>query len=172
MQRIDGVLDGIDYHQFYLLANDDPDIPEGAFEDEISPHTLIVPTGSALCVTTGIAMGVLKLTIELLDSPPQSIDDREPWEAISEVSFEAESQDARVRLLMDWTLAPFDAFRLSQGTGWYRARGHAIGRSLDFDIVVRENPREAHLIQLWRAEGFEPARHHRVDNRWANQGSR
>jgi hypothetical protein len=41
MQRIDGVLDGIDYHQFYLVTDDDPNaIPDGAFTDEISPHTL------------------------------------------------------------------------------------------------------------------------------------
>ena len=164
--------DGVNYHQFYLVADDDLDaVPDGAFQDEISPDTLIVPTGSAVCVSTGIVMGVINLTIELLDSPPDSIDDREPWEAVSDVSFEAESADAGVCLLMDGTRAPFVASRLPHGPGWYRTRGHAIRRSLDFDVVVTEDPREAHLIQLWRTDGFEQARHHLVDNQWANQGN-
>jgi len=168
--EIAGVLDGVDYHQFYVVADEDPDrFPEGAFTDAISPHTLIVPTGSAVCVSTGIAMGVINLTIEVLAEEPAAIDDRKPWEALSDVSFEASSAAAGVRLLMGANAAPFDSFDLSFGPGWYRVRGHAIGRSLDFDDVVSENPRETHLLQLWRINGFEPAQHHRVDDQWANQ---
>jgi hypothetical protein len=171
MKRIAGVLDGIDYHQFYFVAREDSvEVPQGAAKDEISPHTLLVPTDSGLCVSTGIVMGLIKLTIELLDAPPESIDHRERWEAVSDVSFQASSADARVFLLMGRPNAPFDAVRLTGGPGWYRARGHASGRSLDYDLVVNENPRETHLIQLWRADRFEPARHHRVDNQWADQG--
>lgn len=66
---------------------------------------------------------------------------------------------------------PFDSFQLATGTGWYRVRAHAVGRSLDFDVVVTENPREEHLLQLWRTDGFAPARHHRIDDQWANQGT-
>lgn len=170
VQRISAELDGIDYHQFYLVADEDDDVfPEGAFSDEISPHTLIVPTGHAVCVSTGIAMGVINLTIEVLDDAPAAIDDRQSWQAVSDVSFEATSGDARIHILMDATCAPFHFFPLSTGAGWYRVRGHAVGRSLDFDVVVSENPRETHLLQLWRSSAFEEARHHRVDDQWANQ---
>jgi hypothetical protein len=171
MRLASGFLDGIDYHQFYLVADEDEDVfPEGAFTDEISPHTLVVPTGSALCVSTGIAMGQISLTIEVLDAAPAAMDDREPWQAVSDVSFEATTADARIHLLMDAPAPPFDSLQLAPGAGWYRARAHAVGRSLDFDAVVSENPREKHLLQLWRSAAFEPAQHHRVDNQWADQG--
>jgi hypothetical protein len=171
MQLVSGELGGIDYHQFYFVADSDENVlPEGAFDDELSPNTLIVPTGHALCVSTGIAMGVLNLTVEVLDAAPPAIDDHEAWQAVSEVSFEATSDNARIQYLMDWTSPPFDHFQLPAGKGWYRARAHAVGRSLDFDLVVSENPREKHLLQLWRSTGPETATHHRVDNRWADQG--
>lgn len=173
MNRVAGVLDGVDYHQFYLVADDDPDVwPEGAFEDDISPHTLIVPTGQAVCVSTGIAMGMINLTIELLDRAPMAIDDRQPWEAVTEVSFDAGTAGARLHLLMGAPEPPLDAFDLPHGAGWYRVRGHAVGRSLDFDAVVDTDPRETHLLQLWRTEGFQPAQHHRVDDQWADQGNK
>ena len=34
--------------------------------------------------------------------------------------------------------------------GSYRARLHAVGRDLDYDIVVEES-QERHLVQFWRA---------------------
>ena len=170
MDRIDGVLDGVDYHQLYLVADDDLDgFPEGSFEDEIDPHTLAVPMDHCVCVLTGIAMGQVNLTIEVLDEAPGRIDDRRPWEAVSEVSFEAISSTARIVLLDEGPEPPFESFPLAPGIGWYRARAHAVGRSLDFDAVVSENPREAHLLQLWRTDGFGPAQHHRIDDQWANQ---
>lgn len=170
MERIDGVLDGVDYHQLYLVADDDLDgFPEGSFEDEIDPHTLAVPMDHSVCVLTGIAMGQVNLTIEVLDEAPDRIDDRRQWEAVSEVSFEAISSTARI-VVMDEAPEPlFESFLLAPGVGWYRARAHAVGRSLDFDAVVSENPREAHLLQLWRTDGFGPAQHHRIDDQWANQ---
>jgi hypothetical protein len=171
MNRISGVLGGISYHQFCVLATNDPNpMPEAGVADEISPHTLVVPTASGVCVSTGIAMGLIKLTIELLEEEPDAIDDREQWDAVSDVSFQAACAQAHVLVLMDWTPAPFGSFGLPLGPGWYRLRGHASGRSLDFDDVVSENPRESHLLQLWRTERFEPAQHHRVDDRWALQG--
>lgn len=72
MERIEGVLDGVDYHQLYLVADDDLDgFPEGSFEDEIDPHTLAVPMDHSVCVITGIAMGQVNLTIEVLDEAPR-----------------------------------------------------------------------------------------------------
>ena len=88
MDRIDGVLDGVDYHQLYLVADDDLDgFPEGSFKDEIYPHTLVEPRGNSVCVHTGIAMGQVNLTIEVLEEAPDRSDDRRQWEAVSEVSW-------------------------------------------------------------------------------------
>ena len=172
MARLGGVLDGVEYHQFYLVADEDLwGFPEGSFGDEISPHTLVVPMGNSVCVQTGIAMGKVFLTIEVLEMAPDALDSRREWEAVSEVSFEAKTRGARIELLADGAEPPFDRFQLAPGTGWYRVRAHAVGRSLDFDVVVRHNPREEHLLQLWRTDGFRPEQHHRIDNRWANQNS-
>ena len=67
MERIDGVLDGVDYHVFYLATDDDLwGVPEGSFRDEIDPHTPVVPMDHSVCVFTGIAMGQVHLTIEVL----------------------------------------------------------------------------------------------------------
>jgi hypothetical protein len=46
--------------------------------------------------------------------------------------------------------------------------GHAVGRSLDFDGVVRE-PREHHLLQLWRVDQFEDTQVVRADDPWDRQ---
>jgi hypothetical protein len=38
MQLVSGELGGIDYHQFYFVADSDENVlPEGAFDDELSP---------------------------------------------------------------------------------------------------------------------------------------
>lgn len=110
-------------------------------------------------------MGVVNLIIDMLDEPPTAMDGREDWEAISEVSFEATGEEFRIHPLMEEAPPPFDRFRLPHGVGWFRVRSHAVGRALDFDAVVSDNPRETHLLQLWPAPGFEPARHYRVDDR-------
>ena len=170
MERIDGVLDGVDYHQLYLVTDDDLDgFPECSFEDEIYPHTLAVPMDHCVCVLTGIAMGQVNLTIEVLEEAPDRIDDRRQWEAVSEVSFEAISSTARIVVMDEGPEPLFESFLLAPGVGWYRARAHAVGRSLDFDLVVSDNPREAHLLQLWRTDGFQPTQHDRIDNQWANE---
>jgi len=170
MQRLGGVIDGVDYHTFYLVADEDLwGFPDGDFGDDISPHTLVVPMGNSVCVSTGIAMGQVNLTIEVLDIAPGAIDDRRLWEAVSEVSFEARTRGACIAFMAEGPEPPFDSLELATGTGWYRVRAHAIGRSLDFDAVVTENPREEHLLQLWRTDGFQPARHHRVDDPWGRQ---
>jgi len=170
MQRLGGVIDGVEYHTFCLVADEDLwGFPDGDFGDDISPHTLVVPMGNSVCVSTGIAMGQVNLTVEVLDAAPGAIDDRREWEAVSEVSFEARTSGARIAFMAEVPEPPFDSFQLVTGTGWYRVRAHAVGRSLDFDAVVRKNPRQEHLLQLWRTDGFQAARHHRIDNQWANQ---
>lgn len=168
MRRIDGLLDGVDYHQFYLTADDPDEFPR--YPTGGPPNRLLATTDAnePVCVITGIAMGIIRLAIELLDAPPAQVDDSREWEAIAEVSYEATATAAKVLLLMSSAVPPFRSFELPTGLGWYRVRGHALGRSLDFDLAVRE-PREHHLLQLWTTAGFAEPTEIRTDDPWANQ---
>jgi hypothetical protein len=110
-------------------------------------------------------MGSIHLAIEVLDLPPETIDATREWEAITERTA------ARVQVLMDSTPPPFSAFALPKAPGCYRVRAHAQGRSLDYDDVVSENPREYHLLQMWPADRSEEPIDHHIDNQWENQES-
>jgi hypothetical protein len=168
VQRIEGVLRVVDYHQFYVVTEGESAYPE--FPATRSIHDVIAPTsGHGFCVMTGIAMGSINLAIEVLDLPPETIDDTRDWEGVTDISFSAESSVARVQALMHPTPAPFSAFTLPRAPGWYRVRAHAQGRSLNFDSVVRENPREYHLLQMWPAGTPEGPIDHRIDNQWEHQ---
>jgi hypothetical protein len=168
MQRIEGVFEGVDYHQFYVMTEDEDAYPE--FPVGRSSHDLIVPTsGHGFCVLTGIAMGSIHLAIEVLDLPPAAIDDTRGWEAITDISFFAEATAARVQALMESTPPLFSAFTLPRAPGCYRVRAHAQGRSLDFDTVVSENLREYHLLQIWPTDRPEEPIDHRIDNQWEHQ---
>ena len=166
MPRLDGLLDGVDYHQFYLQAghlSQSPNYPMGGPPSRLLATT---DTGNAVCVSTGIAMGVVRLAIEFFDHPPSGVDESHKWEAVTEVSFDATGTTAAVVQLMTGTNPPFHSFELPRGSGWYRIRGHAAGRSLDFDTVVTEDPREHHLLQLWPADRWEEPQVIREDNPW------
>lgn len=53
MESHSGVLDGIDYHLFFLVADDDDQVtPEFATDLEIAPHGLIATSGHAICIQT------------------------------------------------------------------------------------------------------------------------
>lgn len=44
VRHIDGIPDGVDYHQFFLVADEDWNaFPESTYTNDISPHTLAVP---------------------------------------------------------------------------------------------------------------------------------
>jgi hypothetical protein len=169
--RLESLLDGVDYHHFYLQVGgltEAPSYPMGG-----PPNRLLATTdsGDAICVITGIAMGVIQLAIELLDTPPSGTDESQQWEAVAEVSLEATETTAAVALLMTDTDPPYNSFDLPRGSGWYRIRGHAAGRSLDYDLVVTEDPREHHLLQLWPAAEWEEPLVLREDDPWEYQGS-
>jgi hypothetical protein len=168
--RLEGLLDGVDYHHFYLQAGDVTEAPSYPMGGPPNRLLATTDTGDAICVITGIAMGVIQLAIELLDTPPPGMDESQKWEAVAEVSFEATETTAAVVLLMTDANPPFDGFELPRGSGWYRVRGHAIGRSLDYDTVVTEDPREHHLLQLWPAPDWEEPQVIREDDPWDHQG--
>lgn len=173
MNGVEGLLDGVDYHQFYLWG-DYPFVPTSYPPGGPNNRLLAATeTGHAVCVSTGIAMGMIHLAIEFLDSPPSEVDHSYDWEAVAETSFTATVPTATIVLLMQRTQPPFDRLELPSGADTYRARGHATGRSLDYDIVVdgmSREPREYHLLQLWQADRLEPPVVLREDDPWARQG--
>jgi hypothetical protein len=170
-----GDLDGVDYHQFSLVFTQDPEfVPDypmsvDGTDPEAVIHCLIAPSGPSVRVETGIAMGVVGLTVEFLDAPPSAVDATREWESVAELSIEALDSVAHVQLLGAAPAPPFDLFALPAGPGWYRLRAHAVGRSLDFDAVVVGSPREHHFVQLWRTAGSETECELRRDNRWEHQ---
>jgi hypothetical protein len=168
--RIEGVLGGVDYHQFYLLADDDAGFP--VYPSGGPPNELVrtLASGAGACVKTGIAAGVISLAIEVRDAPPSELDSSQAWEAVAEVSVQARSSSGRIFLLMDSPDPPFDAFELPANSAWYRLRAHAVGRALDFDVAVSE-PRETHFLQIWPTVAVEQSTEIRADDPWANQDS-
>lgn len=173
MNGVRGLLDGVDYRQFYLWP-DDPFVPTNYPPGGPSNQLLAATeTRHAVCVSTGIAMGVFHLAVEFLDSPSSEVDHSGDWEAVAETSITAIVPSATIMLLMQRTQPPFDRLKLPSGADTYRVRGHATGRSLDYDIVVdgkNREPREYHLLQLWQADRLEPPVVLREDDPWARQG--
>lgn len=181
VSRIEGPIVGVDYHQFYLYADASDAFPAYPVENHY-PGRLLAPANDAhaLCIETGIAMGTVVLAVDLLDRPPADIDTGRDWEVVTEVSFEATAPSGSIFYLQTYpaqVLPPFDRFALPAGAGWYRVRGHAVGRALDFDGVISANlpghsePREFHLLQLWPADGPRDAVRIRDDDPWAGQST-
>lgn len=173
MNRVEGLLDGVDYHQFYLWA-DDPLVavsyPPGGPANRLLATT---ETGHAVCISTGIAIGVVHLTIEMLDSTPPEVDHSCEWEAVAEVNMTAAVPTAMIMLLMQQAKPPFDLLELPSRAAMYRVRGHAAGRSLDYDAVVdgvNQVPRENHLLQMWPVDRLEEPIVVRADDPWSRQG--
>jgi hypothetical protein len=171
MTRIEGLVDGVDYHQFYLQLGNPGQVP--SYPMGGPPNRLLATTdsGQAVCVTTGIARGVVGLTIEFLDGRPNGVDESPNWQTVEEINVQAATPFGSVQLLEALPQAPFDAIELPFGSGQYRVRGCAVGRSLDFDVMVRGEPREHHLLQLWRVDTAAPPLIIRADDPWEHQGN-
>lgn len=179
MTRIAGPIDGVDYHQFYVYADVSDSFPAYPASPSYPGRLLAtVDNSHAVCVETGIAMGTVVLEVELLDGPPMRLDSTRNWEVIAEVSFEATRSWGSVFFLQTYPAevpSMFESFDLPAGSGWYRVRGHAVGRALDFDAVVAAGtpyhcePREFHLLQIWATVGPNDATRIRDDDPWANQ---
>lgn len=178
MTRIEGPIDGVDYHQFYLCADATDTFPTYPAQPSHAARLLAtVDNVHAVCVTTGIAMGTVVLAVDLLAVRPPDLDRTRGWEVVAEVSLEATRSRANISFLQTYPAevpAVFDGFDLPAGPGWYRVRGHATGRALDFDAVVsargpdQSELREFHLLQLWPANGPEDPARIRDDDPWAN----
>lgn len=107
-----------------------------------TPPTLRVPL-----VFTGIYGGPIHLTIEVLDREPDTVNPG--WEDVADVSLVI--PEGKVYFNQPTGADTHDVGSMSAAeAGSYRARLHAVGRDLDYDIVVEES-KERHLVQFWRA---------------------
>lgn len=109
-------------------------------------------------VPTGIAMGPVSVSVELLATQPE-LDDS--WEDIVEVSLLPDRAPIRV---VGWTRATHNGQELaldeipplSQSHGWHRVRISVSGRDTRPDGIVSE-PVEKYLFQSWPAP-LQPSR--------------
>ncbi|MCB5294242.1 hypothetical protein [Arthrobacter sp. SO3] len=107
-----------------------------------TPPTLRVPL-----VFTGIYGGPIHLTIEVLDREPDTV--APGWEDVADVSLVIPEGKAYFNQPTGADTREV-GFMSAAEAGSYRARLHAVGRDLDYDIVVEES-KERHLVQFWKA---------------------
>jgi hypothetical protein len=107
-----------------------------------TPPTLRVPL-----VFTGIYGGPIHLTIEVLDHEPDTV--APGWEDVADVSLVI--PEGKVHFNGPTGSDSHEVgFMSAAEAGSYRARLHAVGRDLDYDVVVEES-KERHLVQFWKA---------------------
>lgn len=182
MSRLEGRIDRVDHHQFFLSADASGAFPMYPIDGSYLGRLVsVAQEADAVCIETGIAMGTVRLALHLLDAPPTAIDASRPWEVVEEVTFDATDPVGRLLFLLDSTPAPFDQFDLPAGAGRYRVRAHAVGRALDFDTVMWNPddperpddcgpPREQHLLQVWPTHESAVTTRLKADDPWAHQG--
>ncbi|WIX76034.1 hypothetical protein QRX50_31750 [Amycolatopsis carbonis] len=99
-------------------------------------------------VLTGIHTGPVTVTVQLLDTAPDSVD-LDGWDEVGEVSVDSEYGELIVHGIMN---DPPDFPELAHaGPGTYRVRVHARGRDTAPDRSVME-PVEDYLLSVWPAE--------------------
>jgi hypothetical protein len=107
----------------------------------------IPPTFTVPLVFTGICGGPIHLTIEVLDREPDTV--TPGWEDVADVSLVI--PEGKVYFNQPTGADAHEiGFMLAAEAGSYRARLHAVGRDLDYDVVVEES-KERHLVQFWKA---------------------
>lgn len=98
-------------------------------------------------VLTGIHTGSVTVTLQLLDTAPDSVD-LDGWDEVAEVSLESEYGELIVHGIME---DPPDFPELAHtGPGTYRVRVHARGRDIAPHLNVQE-PVENYLLSVWPA---------------------
>ncbi|PYI69758.1 hypothetical protein CVV68_01215 [Arthrobacter livingstonensis] len=96
-----------------------------------------------LLVRTGIYMGPVRVTTEVLETRPELVE--ADWEDIEEYSLRLETGTISLTGFRD---EPFLIGRIAAGPVDYRVRIHAKGRDINYDLAVDE-PCEDYLIVLW-----------------------
>jgi hypothetical protein len=120
---------------------------------------LVAGQRGAALITTGIHTGQVRVSAEVLQSPPGQAD-TDDWDDVAEVSMQALTSSLVLR-------GPTSASALNiplPGPGHYRIRVHARGRDANIDGVAFE-PTEDYRIILWPAPPG-PAAQHKLTDRY------
>jgi hypothetical protein len=144
----------VSYHQFTLV---DTGRSAGSWI-RIENGLVGVGTGAAI-IYTGIHTGVVMLSVEARDTPPESVD-LDGWDEVVDVSLTAPAGQLKPAALMDRT-DPFPELTVA-GPGDYRVRVHASGRDANVDGVDSE-PRERYLVIVWPQPSGPERVHRRTD---------
>ncbi|MBB6398148.1 hypothetical protein BKA00_005062 [Actinomadura coerulea] len=149
----------VDHHVFSLTEDGErPQIPEYA-------NAILALAPGFAAVNTGIAMGDVRLTVEVHQQPPTL--DIDEWEEAVEVTLEATAGRIKVAAVDDSDPTPPFPVLTPNGPGYYRVRVHARGRDTAIDLAVDE-PVEDYLIQTWPA----PPRPQKIYKQTDRYGSR
>ena len=133
----------VDSHMFLLVEDGErPLTPPGY------ANTLIAVAPGYATVATGIAMGDVRLTVEVRQDPPPV--DVADWEEAAEVTLESPTGRMRIATADDGDPTPPFPVLTPNGPGYYRIRVHARGRDNAIDQTADE-PVEDYLVQVWPA---------------------
>jgi hypothetical protein len=141
----------VSYHQFWLVG--DAGLPAAQdMSSEASSLIDLYPDGAM--IRTGIAYGLVSVTLDRLDEPPAALNLSRRWEDVVEFSLGHDTRPPVSIAALEGgepdtlpALAAADA-----GSGRVRVRVHALGRDLHYDEVVADHPVEHYLIQSWPAD--------------------
>jgi hypothetical protein len=97
-------------------------------------------------VSTGVHSGPVDLTVEVLGTRPEATPP--DWEDIHEVSLMLPVGRAYFNTPTGWEMKDIGT-NTGDEKGSHRARLHATGRDVAFDLVM-ESPAERHLVQFWK----------------------
>lgn len=129
---------------FFQVRDLDGQVTDQAFE---ASNGLVGTDSTAAVVLTGISSGPVNLTVELLETAPDSVD-LDDWDEVIEVS--VDSEDGELLACGDLDTPPGFMDLSHTGPGTYRLRVHARGRDTAPKSPVDE-PVEDYKISVWPA---------------------
>jgi hypothetical protein len=152
----------VSYHQYYLSGADYDFEDLNEVERLYGGNTVAVGSPEHLTAHSGTHSGVIRLTVEQLDSAPPA--PGAEWECAVEVSLYSSSGEL---WLEQWGGdAVRDAGNLAlAGPGWYRVRVQTKGRDRGYAADTVFTWVEEHYLAIWPAPP-EPDFVHRVTDRF------
>ncbi|HUA28653.1 MAG TPA: DUF6461 domain-containing protein [Streptosporangiaceae bacterium] len=141
-------------HRFALVEGEVPEAGDSGFSG--NGVVAVVPGGAV--IRTGLAEGLITVTLRILDGPPDEVD--EGWDEVVEVSWTAAQGQASVV----GPNGPGDDNLLRETPPWpgdYRLRVHALGRDDADEDDVADG--EIYELAVWRAPAGPEIVYRRTD---------
>ena len=131
----------ISHHQFGLID----DIWPGARTETSVVPGLATIHPPAVLIYTGVAGGVVNVSVEVREAPPAA-PELDGWDEIADFDFETVTGEMMVAATM--FSSPQLPVLTPDGPGRYRARLSVRGRDTSFDLTVTE-PVEDYDLKVW-----------------------